>query len=86
MKQNVQGRQDLSATEAAASPLVLDAQGLAAAGFGSVRHVRRLDASGRLPRAVRLGRKKVWLRHELKDWLSAGAPKRDEWEQSRENH
>ena len=66
----------------AAQPLVLDAQGLAAAGFGSVRHVRRLDASGKLPRAVRLGgKKKVWLRNELVAWLTAGAPNRDAWEQ-----
>ena len=71
----------------AASPLGLDAQGLAAAGFGSVRHVRRLDASGKLPRAVRLGgKKKVWARHELIAWLSAGAPNRDAWEQGKVNH
>ena len=69
---------------AAASPLVLDAQGLAAAGFGSVRHVRRLDASGRLPRAVRLGgKKKVWIVYELRAWLAAGAPRRDHWEQTK---
>ena len=46
----------------------------------TVRHVRALDSSGRLPRPVRLGRAVRWSRSELVAWLDAGAPSRDRWE------
>jgi len=46
----------------------------------TVRHVRALDASGRLPRPIRLGRAVRWRRDELLRWLDAGAPSRDKWE------
>ena len=61
--------------------LLLDAKGLSAAGFGSVRHVRRLDSSGRLPKPIKLGKRTLWSVAELQKWLAAGAPKRDAWEQ-----
>ena len=46
----------------------------------SPRHAWGLDSSGRLPRPIRLGRSVRWDRAELKAWLAAGAPRRDEWE------
>jgi excisionase family DNA binding protein len=46
----------------------------------SKRHVAALNASGRLPRPVRLGRSVRWRADELRDWLEAGAPSRDRWE------
>lgn len=46
----------------------------------SLRHLRALDASGRLPRPVRLGRAVRWNRAELRAWLDAGCPPRAEWE------
>ena len=51
----------------------------------SVRHVLALNASGRLPRPVRLGRSVRWLADELRDWLDAGAPPRDKWEAIRKS-
>ena len=46
----------------------------------SVRHLWGLNASGRVPRPVRLGRSVRWDRAELEKWLATGAPRRDEWE------
>jgi len=52
----------------------------------TVRHVRALDSSGRLPRPVRLGRAVRWRRDELLAWLDAGAPGRDRWETICDKH
>lgn len=60
----------------AAEPLAVDAVQLARLLAVSIRHVRRLDASGQLPRGVRLGRAKRWLVEEIREWLSAGSPDR----------
>ena len=60
--------------------LTYDAKGLADALGVSLRHVRRMDASGSIPRAVRLGRVKRWRVDEISAWLSAGAPSREHWE------
>lgn len=49
----------------------------------SLRHLRALDASGRLPRPVRLGRAVRWNRAELAAWLDAGCPPRAEWQARR---
>jgi len=46
----------------------------------SERHVWSLDSSGRLPRPVRLGKSVRWPTSELKAWLAAGSPARDQWE------
>ena len=47
----------------------------------SVRTWCRLDASGRVPRPVLLGRKmKRWQREDLVRWIEAGCPPRREWE------
>lgn len=47
----------------------------------SERHLWSLHSSGRLPRPVRFGRAVRWSVDELRDWLAAGAPSRDVWEQ-----
>jgi predicted DNA-binding transcriptional regulator AlpA len=46
----------------------------------SVPSIDRDDAAGRLPRAVRIGRRKLWRRAEIDAWLLAGCPPRSEWE------
>lgn len=46
----------------------------------SERHVSALNASGRLPRPIKLGRSVRWPVDELRAWLAAGAPSRDKWE------
>ena len=39
-----------------------------------------LAASGKTPAPVRLGRRVLWRRDELKDWIAAGCPARQKWE------
>jgi len=43
-------------------------------------HAARLNASGRLPRAIRLGRAVRWNSEDLSAWTLAGCPSRDRWE------
>jgi len=62
------------------APVLLTAADVAGLLSVTVRHVRSLDASGRLPRPIRLGRAVRWSRSELLAWLDAGAPSRDRWE------
>lgn len=50
----------------------------------SRRHVYALNASGRIPSPIRLGRRTVWAADELRAWLAAGAPDRSEWEALRQ--
>ncbi len=63
-----------------ASPLAVDAVGVADLLNVSPRHVRAMHAAGKLPRPIRLGRAVRWSVPELTAWLSAGAPARDVWE------
>jgi hypothetical protein len=49
----------------------------------SPRLWRAMDAAGKIPRGRRLGRAKIWPVDELREWLRAGCPPRDRWEQSR---
>ena len=64
-------------------PLVVDARRLAKLLDAGVRTVRTWDAAGKLPSPVRLGGKVVWRLDEIRDWLAAGAPRRDEWQARR---
>lgn len=41
------------------------------------------DSSGRVPRALRIGARKLWSVDELRDWIAAGAPGRSRWEELR---
>ena len=43
-------------------------------------HVYRLDGEGRLPQAIPLGGRRVWLIEEVRAWLREGAPRREVWE------
>ena len=49
----------------------------------SKRHLWSLNAQGKLPRPIRLGRSVRWRLDEIRDWLAAGAPDRDCWEETR---
>lgn len=46
----------------------------------SAKTIRCLDAAGRLPRAVRISRRKRWPRQTIVAWIPAGCPNRKEWE------
>ena len=47
----------------------------------SVRHVHKLNREEKIPAPVRLGRSVRWSRNEIKAWIAAGSPDREEWEQ-----
>ncbi len=49
----------------------------------SKRHLWSLNAQGKLPRPVRLGRAVRWPLGEIREWIASGAPDRDVWEQER---
>ena len=68
---------------AADEPLVVDARRLAKMLGAGVRTVRTWDAAGKLPSPIRLGGKVVWRVDEIRAWLAAGAPRRDEWQARR---
>ena len=61
-------------------PLAFSAQQLADRLGVSLRHIRRLDSCGKLPKPVRLGRCCRFPVAELESWLVAGAPDRKTWQ------
>ncbi|MBI5433300.1 MAG: DNA-binding protein [Planctomycetes bacterium] len=63
--------------------LAVDADALADLLSISKAMVFKLDASGRLPRGIYLGRRRVWPVAEVAEWLRAGAPSREDWEAKR---
>lgn len=64
-------------------PLAVDAGGAGALAGVSRAHWWRLVGTGRAPRGLRLGKRRVWAVKELEEWLAAGAPPADRWEQLR---
>ncbi len=72
-------------SNAPSTPTTIDAEALAAPEAAKLCGVSRstwlkLQASGRVPRPVRLGRCVRWLRSELLAWLAAGCPSRERWD------
>ena len=65
-------------------PLAYSAQQLADRLDASLRHIRRLDSAGALPRPIRLGRSTKFVAEEIESWLKAGAPDRITWETMKE--
>ena len=62
------------------APLAYSAQHLAERLGVSLRHVRRMDAAGMLPKPIRLGRAVRWPAEDIHGWLKAGSPDRRKWE------
>lgn len=62
------------------APLLLTATQAAVVCGRSLRTWRSLDAGGRIPRPVRIGRSTLWRAKELSDWVEAGCPDRETWE------
>jgi predicted DNA-binding transcriptional regulator AlpA len=60
--------------------LVLRAPEAAALCKVAVRTWRAWDAAGRIPQPVRIGRLTLWRVDELREWIAAGCPRRQEWE------
>ena len=47
-------------------------------------HLYLLNSTGELgPRPIKLGKCSVWSYPELRDWVTAGCPRREEWERNR---
>ncbi len=65
-------------------PLALSGRQLAEKLGVSLRHVRRGDAAGWLPRPIRIGRSVRWPVEEIHAWMKAGAPPRRQWEHIRD--
>ena len=64
-------------------PLVVDARRLAKFLCAGLRTIRSWDAAGKLPAPIHIGGKVVWRTAEIREWLAAGAPRRDEWQARR---
>ena len=62
------------------SPLLVSARTTAALCEKSLRTWRTWDAAGWIPRPVRIGRSTLWRLDELREWVAAGCPRREEWE------
>jgi predicted DNA-binding transcriptional regulator AlpA len=71
------GRTPPTVTE---NKLLLKAKEAAATCGKSVRTWRTWDAAGWIPRPVRIGRSTLWRADELREWISAGCPRREQWE------
>ena len=55
------------------TPAAADALGI------STRSLARADSAGLIPKAVKLGGRKLWRRAELEAWTEAGCLSRGEW-------
>ena len=67
-------------------PLAVDAATVAKMLHVSLRHLRRMDASGKLgPHGLRFGRSVRYSVEEVRRWLEAGAPDRATWDQIKGN-
>ena len=66
--------------DAADNVLLLTARQAASICGMSLRTWRSWDAAGWIPRPVRIGRSTLWRADELREWVAAGCPRRDEWE------
>src|SRR4051794_40698301 len=62
------------------APLAVDAKQLARLLSVGVRTIRTWDAAGKLPTPARVVGRTLWYLPEIRSWLKAGAPPRDEWE------
>ena len=62
------------------NPLLLTARDAARLCGTSLRTWRTRDSAGLIPQPVRIGRSTFWRYDELREWVEAGCPPRDEWE------
>lgn len=68
-----------SPTAADPIPLLIpDIQAAALAGV-SRAHWQRLRSAGKIPPSIKLGRKVLWRRLEIEEWIAAGCPDAKVW-------
>jgi predicted DNA-binding transcriptional regulator AlpA len=70
-------------SSAAAQPLLIGKRPLSQLLGVSERTLGRMDAAGRIPRAVVCNRTKKWRLAEIRAWVDAGCPDRKTWEKIR---
>ena len=80
MKANLEPPNNFPPLTVDGSRLALSTAESAAALGASIRLIQRMNASGRLPRPMRVGRAVRWSVAELHAWMAAGSPGRDRWE------
>jgi len=51
----------------------------------SIRTIRRRDLTAKLPRPVMIGHSVKWKADEIRAWIAARCPDRDQWEASVQN-
>jgi prophage regulatory protein len=66
----------------AVTQLLLRAPDAAALCGISLRTWRSWDAAGKIPQPVRIGRSTLWRAEEIRQWIAAGCPRRQPWEES----
>lgn len=66
------------------APIAISARELAGMLDVSLRQVWRLNASGKLPRPLRIGGSVRWNRAEIQQWFEAGCPDRRTWNARKE--
>lgn len=66
-----------------AQALLLPARLAASLCCKSLRTWRTWDSQGLIPRPVRIGRSTLWRADELREWIVAGCPRREQWEAQR---
>jgi predicted DNA-binding transcriptional regulator AlpA len=67
----------------ASRSLLLTAAEAAAIFRKSARSWRNWNATGKIPRPIRIGRSTFWRPEEIEAWLSFGCPDRESWEQQK---
>ena len=61
-------------------PLNVSASGVSTLLGISTSMVHKLDVAEKLPRPIRIGRRKLWRVQEVQAWNDAGCPRRDDWD------
>ena len=64
------------------APLLLSGQQAAAMRGKSIRTWCNWDSAGLVPRPIRIRRCTLWRWDELRQWIEADCPSRQEWEQT----
>ncbi len=72
--------------EAPTSQLLLGARDCATLCGCTVRTWRSWNTAGLTPEPTRIGKSVFWRPKELRDWVDAGCPKREQWLQVREDY
>ena len=72
-----------STTSGTIVPLLLSAKSAAKLCGVSRSHFLAMHSAGRVPLPVRLGRRVLWRSGELAEWIEAGCPARERWQNMR---